>query len=205
MNVVPIVEGDGEIDAVPLLIRRLIGAAGISGLAVDSPIRVPRGKIVQEAGLRRYVQVAKRRPLCAAILVLFDGDDDCPKDLAPKLEAWAREEAGDRPCAVVMAHREYEAWFLATIESLRGKRGIRVDAEPHPRPEDPRDAKGQLRLRMVKGRGYVERADQPALTEAFHMPTAYAQCRSFRRMTGAFGGLVRGMGIDFGAWPPPSW
>ena len=66
MNVVPIVEGDGEIEAVPLLIRRLIGAAGIPCLAVDTPIRLPRAKVVQEPVLRQYVQLAKRRTGCAA-------------------------------------------------------------------------------------------------------------------------------------------
>src|SRR2546426_7135782 len=45
------------------------------------------------------------------------------------------------PCAVVLAHREYEAWFLASLESLRGRRGIRGDAEAHPDPEEPRDRK----------------------------------------------------------------
>jgi len=57
------------------------------------------------------VQVAALREDCAGILILFDADDDCPAELAPTLEEWAREAAGEIPCAVVMANREYEACF----------------------------------------------------------------------------------------------
>ena len=56
------------------------------------------------------------------------------------------------PCYVVMPNREYEAWFLATIESLRGTRGIRDDATPHPDPESPRGAAEELRRRMARNR-----------------------------------------------------
>jgi hypothetical protein len=98
------------------------------------------------------VQFAALRENCAGILVLFDADDDCPRELAPTLECWAREAAGGRPCAVVMAKREYEAWFLASIEGLRGRRGVLPDATSHPDPESPRDAKGKLERRHAARR-----------------------------------------------------
>ncbi len=104
-----------------------------------------------------------------------------------------------------MAHREYEAWFLASIVSLRGKRGIREDAEPHPEPEAPRDAKGQLEARMCRGDSYSPTADQAALTAGFDLATAYARCRSFRRMASAFGTLLTNSGVRLGQWPPNSW
>ena len=46
------------------------------------------------------------------------------------------------PCGVVMAQREYEAWFLAAIESLCGQRGIVSDALYPQDPEQVRGAKG---------------------------------------------------------------
>jgi hypothetical protein len=80
------------------------------------------------------------RPECAAILIVFDSDDDCPKHLAPQVQSWAASEAAPVPCFVVMPTREYEAWFLATIESLRGVRGILPQASSAPDPEIRRGA-----------------------------------------------------------------
>ena len=136
---------------------------------------------------------------------MFDGDKDCPAELASEVQAWAKGACGDVPCEVVLAHREYEAWFLATIESLRGLRGIRHDAEAHPRPEAPRGAKAQLEKRMVVGRKYLETDDQPALSQSFSLPDAYRRCRSFRKLTTAFGTLMRATGQDIGVWPPRDW
>jgi hypothetical protein len=202
MNIQPIVEGKGEIGAVPVLLRRFIEAANAYQLKVNPPIRRLRTDFDHENGVRGAVLLARKDPDCAAILIMFDSDDDCPKDIAPLVQAWAQAAASPIPCFVVMATREYEAWFLATIESLRGARGIRTDATSHPDPESPRGAKEELRKRMIRNRKYNERADQPALTALFDMATAYQRCRSFRRMINVFGLLAAGVGIPLGQWPP---
>lgn len=106
------------------------------------------------------------------------------------------------PCGVVLAHREFEAWFLATIESLRGRRGLRIDAEPHPNPENPRGAKKQQELQMPRSASYVETADQPALSAQFSLEVAYRRSRSFRKLVTSFGSLVRSMGHDIDPWSP---
>lgn len=168
MRIQPIVEGRGEVEAVRVLLRRLINEAGAYGFEVDRPIRLNRSDFVNEGSLRRWVRFALEKTECRAILILFDGDDDCPKTLGPRVEAWARAEAGTVPCAVVVAHREFEAWFLAAIESLRGERGILGDAVSHPSPEVPRNAKGQLSDRMTAGRSYPATADQAALAAALY-------------------------------------
>jgi hypothetical protein len=104
-----------------------------------------------------------------------------------------------------MANREYEAWFIASIESLRGKQRIREDADSHPNPETPRNAKGQLEKRMLAGSSYQETADQAPLTAAFDMALAHQRCRSFRRLVRAFGLLVSAAGVPLEAWPPEGW
>jgi hypothetical protein len=151
------------------------------------------------------VQLARLRPDCAAILIVFDGDDDCPKDIGPRVQAWGQAEAGPLPCYIVLPNREYEAWFLAAIESLRGTRGIRDDATPHPNPESPRGAAEELRRRMPKNRSYSKPVDQPALTKVFDMAEAHRRCRSFRRMVRAFGLLATNLGIALEQWPPVDW
>jgi len=205
MNVQPIVEGYGEVEAVPVLLRRLRDEASAFVVEVGRPIRRTRSELVQEAAVRRAVKLALMQPDCGAILIIFDSDDDCPKELAPLIEGWARAESGDVPCAVVMAHREYEAWFLGALASLRGRRGIRQDAHDHPEPERPRSAKGALEDNMLPGRTYSETADQAPLTAAFDMARAFGRCRSFRRMVCAFGAVLVEAGICLGAWPPSAW
>ncbi len=205
MKIKPIVEGHGEIQAVPVLLRRLLAESEIFDLEVANPIRQKRSELVLEDKLKRAIRLALLDQECAAILVLFDGDDDCPKELAPQLQAWAEQEAGSTPCQVVIANREYEAWFLAAIESLRGKREINLTAEPPANPEAIRGAKERITKFMPSGRAYNEVTDQASLTQSFDFPTAYQRSRSFRKLIKAYSMLVRGAGAQLDAWPPAAW
>src|SRR3989442_10180483 len=115
MTVQPIVEGHGELSAVPELLRRLVAEAGYPGIEVGKLIRAHRSYLVQKTSLERYISLARMREV-NAVLILLDGDDDCPLELAPTLQAWAKAAASPLACEVVFATREYEAWFLGAIE-----------------------------------------------------------------------------------------
>ncbi|MCY4596847.1 MAG: DUF4276 family protein [Bryobacterales bacterium] len=205
LTIQPIVEGHGDVAAVPVLLRRFVAEAQVWPVRIGRPIRQPRGQLVGEAGVKRVVRLACVQPNCGAVLMLFDGDSDCPAELGPIVHRWATAAAGGVPCGVVLAHREFEAWFLAAIESLRGRRGIRLDAETPPDPENPRGANEQLELRMHRGASYMETADQPAFSEQFSLSVAYRRSRSFRKLANSFGNLVQSMGHDIDAWPPATW
>ena len=205
MIIQPIVEGQGDEAAVPLLLRRLRDEAQAWGLDVGRPHRRRRTQLVKKDSLQIAVRVAALRENCAGILILFDADDDCPAELAPTLEQWAREAAGEIPCAVVMANREYEAWFLASIETLRGRAGVLLHAASHPDPEVPRDAKGELERRMLPGASYSATVDQPAMTAHLDLRNAYQRCRSFRKLVSAFGALAATAGVAPAVWPPAAW
>ena len=205
MNIQPIVEGHGEVAAVPVLLRRLIDEAQAWRVNIGRPIRRSRGQLVQQAQLEQAVNLALRQPGCDAILIMFDGDRDCPAELGPRVHRWATAAAGSVPCEVVLPHREYEAWFLAAVESLRGYRGVRPDAPPCPDPEAPRGAKAKLEAGMDAGKSYLETAHQPAFSARFSMAAAHAQCRSFRKLTKSFGSLLCAMGQNVDSWPPASW
>lgn len=205
MMIQPIVEGYGEVEAVPILLRRFIEEANAWDIAIGRPIRCNRNKLIKRPELEKTVGLAGIRPDCSAILIMFDGDQDCPAELGPTVQRWAAAVAGGIPCEVVLPHREYEAWFLAAIESLREQKGIRPDAMPHPEPETPRGAKEQLEARMPANKSYIETVAQPAFSAHFNLAAAYARCRSFRRMTRAFGALLRAMGRGVAPWPPPAW
>lgn len=139
---------------------------------------------------------------CEGILILFDSDKDCPKQLAPILQAWARAESRELPCELIMAHCEYEAWFLASLEALRGRNGVRADAISPPNPESIRGAKEKLKAHMAN---YLPVRDQAALTARFDLSAAYRACRSFRRLVRAFGIVASQAGATLQDWPPSAW
>ena len=205
MTIQLIVEGYGEVDAFPVLLRRFIEAAQAWEINLARPLRGTRYQLARKEDLQKFIRVALKRPACRAILVLLDGDSECPAELGPRLQAWAAEAAQTVPCRVVIAHVEYEAWFLAAIESLRGYRGIRNDAEPFPEPEKYRGAKEKLETRMQVGNKYRERTDQPALRNRLSLADAYRSSRSFRKLVDSFGFLAQAMGQDINTWPPSDW
>ena len=203
MRIQPVVEGSGEVDAVPILLRRMLVEARITGVDVGRPIRRKRSELATEAGMAMSIALAMDQSNCAAVLVLFDGDDDCPAHLGPAAQRWADAAARGVPCAVCIAHREYESWFLATLDSLRHK-ALKADAQAHPQPERPRDAKGEMSRRM-RGRGYKATQHQAAFSALFCLSDACKRSRSFRKLTTSFGQLLKGMGKPAAVWPPPSW
>jgi hypothetical protein len=144
-------------------------------------------------------------PHCGGILIVFDGDDDLACVVGPNVKGWAQAEAGSLPCEVVVATREYEAWFISAIESLRGIRGVAPNAVSHPTPEVVRDAKGALQASMVSGSFYSETADQAALTACVDMAQVHRKCRSFKKLVKAFGVLAQANGAVLANWPPLGW
>ena len=184
----PIVEGHGEVDAVPLLLRRLAEEMGIPALDVGTPIRRPRARFLTREGIEQAANLARKRQGCQALLFLFDADDDCPRELAPKLDQWARELSQPMQARMVLANREYEAWLL-----------------PHNWPgnrEAVRDAKGKLEQSVGPSFRYDERTDQARLTHAADLRVAFDRCRSFKKLVKEVRALLALMGLNPTPWPP---
>ena len=78
---------------------------------------------------------------------------------------------------VAVAVREYEAWFLAAIESLRGHGGVSGDAVFDGEPEHPRDAKGVLAARMTES--YRETLHQARFSAVMDLAQARGRSPSF--------------------------
>jgi len=186
MKVVPIVEGHGEVGAVPVLLRRL--ASAMHGqVTVARPIRQSRGALVKENGLRLAVQIAaKQTAVGDGILILLDADRDCPAQLGPKLLAWAHAERSDRKLSVMLAKTEFEAWFACAAESLVVKGKLPAGTTPPVDPEAIRDAKGWIASRRGT---YSETIDQPAFASLFDLAAARA-CPSFDKLWRDFGAML---------------
>jgi hypothetical protein len=209
-RLVPFVEGKGDEEAVPALLKRLLTQRRAwDVVSLDRPFTVGNvGRLVRQDGADwvRWLKAAARtrRPL-GAVLLVMDGDVDrllgkpfCPRDLGCYLSRRACEAGGGRTFSVasVFALREYESWLIAGVESLAGKllpngrAGVRAGVVPPGGDlEAMRDAKGWLNRQMASG--YKPTTDQKPLTELADIDLIRRRnLRSFRRLASAVEQLV---------------
>jgi hypothetical protein len=185
IRVAAIVEGHGECEALPILLRRIaldIDPAFV--LRVLPPLRIPSSRLLKDGEVERAVELAGRKLQGqGGILVVLDCDwpDGCPAKEGPALLKRAHSARSDMIVSVVLAKQEFEAWFLAAAESLRGKRGLPSDLDSPPDPEVIRGAKEWLSDKMGPTRGYAETTDQPALTGLFDMSAERRRAPSFEK------------------------
>jgi len=196
--IVPIVEGHSEVKSVPVLMRRFLYQHGIYDVVIEKPIRVKRQQVIKEGQLERAIGQARLRPNCRAIVIILDADDDCPKELAPSLLERARKASPSILVSVVLPKSEFESWFVGSISSLRGVRGIAETASPPPDAEAKRDAKGWLTNMMEGRRVYVEVDDQPSFAANFDFEIARENCRSFRKFQKDFEAIMAGLRLADG-------
>lgn len=166
-----VVEGHGEVDSVPALIRKIAQELD-PGLhvVIPHPVRVTKSKLLKSGELERAVGMAALNAhRDGAILVVLDSDEDCPAELGRELSQRVRSARPDLPSAVALAKREFESWLLASGESLR--RGSSGDFETADRPEEIQGAKEWL-SRHILGGTYAPTVDQARLTHALDLTLA---------------------------------
>jgi hypothetical protein len=180
-SILTIVEGKSEEASVPKLLRRILHERfGLYDIQVPKPFRVKRGRVVKPGELERAVDYAARdRGNVAAVLVIIDADHRCPADKAPQLHGRAQSETG-LPVAVVLAKREFEAWFLGCLDAYRGFHGIPEDAVFTGDPEED-DAKGALK-KLTRPHGYNTVIDQVKFVEKMDMDRCRERCPSFDKL-----------------------
>lgn len=194
-RLVCIVEGRGELKAIPNLCARIFEQHlnTFDWIVHDPPIRNPRDRLVDQArkspmrscnreGLRRLVLLARQQK-ADSVLVLCDSDDDCPAKWGPDATQVIN---GHLPGGAVMALREYETWLLLnyTDAQLR-ETGIKE-------PEFKRGAKEAL-AKLVPG--YLPTTHQ--LTETRKLNIARV-----RQVSDSFDKLVRILAHISGTTPP---
>ena len=204
------VEGEGEADAVPALVKRLLDEKGRwydIFLLDNAPFRVGSvDKLVKEdfRGWKRFLGASLKRPDVGGVLLLLDGDIEkvggkefCASEVARSLASGAMHVGAGKTfsVAVVFASQEYESWLIAGIASLAGRRlpdGRLIESDAKAPQGDletsPRDAKGWLGT-IVEG-GYKPTRDQAALTRLVDLEVIRARkLRSFRRLESAVSSL----------------
>lgn len=158
-----VVEGDGEVRAMPSLIRTIAFAHGFYDVEVPRPFKLPRSKFLVPSEFSRAVEIQYRRTDGnGAVLALLDADDDCALELA---DAILKSYDGGRPLRLVVAVREYESIFLAGL----------TDRDP----ESVRGAKELLR--QLTGAPYRETVHQAKYSASLVLERA-RDCRWFRKL-----------------------
>lgn len=183
-TVAPIVEGHGEVEALPLLLRRLAEWQTPNLYAsILPPIRVRKDRFLNnEREFQRHLVLAADK--CGEqgwILLLLDADDDCPATRGAEVLQRAQSYIPYRRISVVFANREYEAWFVAAAQSLHGYRGFSLSPGYTVDAETIRNAKGWVE-RQMGGVSYSEVLHQPGFSQRFDMQQAFDGSRSFRKL-----------------------
>lgn len=167
LRVAVIVEGYGDAEAVPVLLRRIWNKLlNRSFIDVRQPIRIPRSKLTRydsqqnavvpnEAELGRALELAMGKieaqsdnPLPSMILVLFDTNGDCPAVLAPAVLRCAAARVPNCDVACVLPNPEYETWFVGAAESLSDYLSVFPDESIPEDPEGKKSRKGWIERRF---------------------------------------------------------
>ena len=180
VTIASIVEGHGEVSALPKLLHRLAkGFPMVDSRTPKPPWRRSRGSLVAAGGIEREVESNSWVGPSGGILVLLDADKDCPAQLAPSLLNRAQSARPDLRVSVVLAKCEFEAWFLASAPSLAGRFGFHADMHAPDDPEAVRGAKEWLSQHRPQGQPYKETVDQAVLASAFDIGQAREHSLSF--------------------------
>lgn len=188
-KIVPVVEGVGEKYAIPALCNKLLREYNRYDIHVDNePIEAKgRSGFTKAGGLERLAQLAWSRPDCAAVLILVDADGDCPETFAQEFTKRLLTVGVRCPVVTVVVKEEYEAWFLASLDTIAGKDlqgnpGLPASTRYTGDAEGKRGVKEWLTAQFPGSRAYTENADQLAMTRLIDPTLARANSRSFRRL-----------------------
>jgi Domain of unknown function (DUF4276) len=192
-RVLPIVEGHGELAAVPLLLRRLLDRQGRNDVVVDRAQRRGEWPIAKRE-FDRYYRAALNE--CQKIIWILDYD--CNECVDFQVDAaWAisrARELDDRGtlamCFVVM---EFESLFLWEERPLRHVfPNMKRDARLPDDPEGVRDAKGCISAMLPTGYMYKPTTHQARLTAVVDLELLASRSRSFQRLESGLRSLLGG-------------
>ena len=186
-----VVEGIGDRRALPALVTRLLHDAGHA----DWYVRERQTKEVGQIGaLRKHLnnQIEDLRTEApGGVLILLDLDDECPATVARELAAHISTAGLPFPVAVVFAKCEFEAWLIASIETVsaddpRFPNGLTFDGDP----DGLRGAGEWVEAHTTPT--YTKSTDQKPFAARIDLETARARSRSFRRLCHALDELATG-------------
>jgi hypothetical protein len=178
-----LVEGHGELEAAENLVSRVSKEIGLH-LPWNKPLRWPnlhQWQGQKSGGITAGCELIRSKVDAAALLILRDEDDGCPKELAPEIARQLRTLNLPFPAAYVLLHPEYEVLFLPCLSQM----GFPVwDRDSW---EARRGIKEWLSGKLPKGRSYKPTVNQLTMTRQIDLSLLRAAD------VPCFGSLERGL------------
>lgn len=179
MQILPVVEGAGDVSAVPEVLRRILAESQLFECQVLRPFKAGDYYALRKR-FPNYVRMfAKER---AAVLVLLDCDDGCAVEWATELAELIPQDLIELPIRFAFAVREFESFFLADSATSKAHLLIDLKVDFPSDPEVIRGAKEWLSRHMASGKAYKETIDQQALAAKMNLATVSAKSHSFRHL-----------------------
>lgn len=180
-----IVEGFGEVAALPPLVGRVGSAFGVASYVSQPPIRV-KGlpQLLKPGELERWILLAQTRNGTDATLIVLDVDEKCPLNLRNQFEARI-DSMGNKvikPVFLCFIKSEFESWFLADVSTLSQSLpdygwSTSDDVQNY---QEIRGAKERL-AKIIGNVNYKETRDQEVMARNINVVRLYSKDRSFRR------------------------
>ncbi len=198
------VEGDADVDAVPILVRKILTDLDLwdSVILEKAPFRIGSSYSISgkhKAKWVNHLKSAMKRRDVGGVLVILDGDADdwegqkpfCASIAARTLVERAKETGAGTTYSLglVFACLEYESWLLAVVESLAGKRlsdgrsGVLAGTQRYEGDLESAPRGAKEKFNDLLGRVYKETLDQAELTKLVDLAEIRERgMRSFTRL-----------------------
>ncbi|ADX45701.1 DUF4276 domain-containing protein [Paracidovorax avenae] len=191
-RLLPIVEGEGDERAVPVLLRRILEHHGRYDVQVLKPQR--RGELPRvKANFARFFEAAILED--AAVLCVLDFDCEWCIDAEHEernLKAMAHDIRADHPFEACFIVKEFESLFLCDEATTRlALPAISSEAAFPTDPEGVRDAKGWLSAAQPKGMAYKPTTHQAKIASQLNLTHLAQHSPSFQRLDRAVLNLVQ--------------
>lgn len=178
-----IVEGPGDVEAVPLLIRTL------SQYQIN-PLRPMKGKnapnLDREGELERFVTLGLRNRQADSVLIMVDTDELCAFDLAKGWLERIENLAPAKKVAIAFFVKEFESLFLACMDIIaeaKPEYGWNLDEwSLEDDPEIPRGAKERISKLMRNDKSYKETTDQAGFVAYLDGDRLQGKSRTYRHL-----------------------
>lgn len=179
-----IVEGKGELSAAISLVSKCAAHFNVNIVVAPPPIRAGEARKLRRAGeLERHIELAASHDV-EEILILLDLDDDCAVEFSKEFLDRGKPiaDARGKKLKLCFCVREFETWFLDSIDDLRSKLPeYNIDQFVSSQKVcDIRGAKEALH-KLCRTKGYKPMRDQNIFVKKLNIRNLLRRNRSFRK------------------------
>lgn len=183
-----IVEGPGDVAAVPLLLRSIAYAHGVYDFTCcPNPIKGQNlPKLSVSGALEKFTSYALSRDDGDSVLICVDTDGQCPKTAVEDFRRRLESTHVTKKVGLCFFHCEFEALFIACLDKIATAHtdyGWHMEEwSDDVQSETIKGAKGYLTRHMKRGRAYKEIRDQGRFVAALDSDRLRLRSRAFRHL-----------------------